>query len=179
MSGVVQLQSGVPFTVFHGGQDPNADGYFTDRAAFIGSTYEAAYIRNTSPADGFFNAADFVGMNTLATSPAFGTGGVAQIVAACGPGNGVVISTTRWWCNGTSGRNVLSGPNFSNIDLGLHKKFHVTERTAFQLQANAFNLLNHPNFGLPVSNLNSSQVGRSINTVGTARVIQLAIKLDF
>jgi hypothetical protein len=179
MSGVVQLQSGVPFSVFHGGQDPNADGYFTDRAAFIGSTYEAAYIRNTSPADGFFNAADFVGMNTLATSPAFGTGGTGQIRAACGPGNGVVLSTTRWWCNGTSGRNILSGPNFSNIDLGLHKKFHVTERTALQLQANAFNLLNHSNFGLPVSNLNSSQVGRSINTVGTPRVIQLAIRLDF
>ncbi|HYK20071.1 MAG TPA: carboxypeptidase regulatory-like domain-containing protein [Pyrinomonadaceae bacterium] len=179
MSGVVQLQSGVPFSVFNSAQDPNADGYFTDRAAFIGSTYEAAYLRNQSPADGFFNVGDFVGMNTLATSPAFGSGGVAQIIAACGPGNGVVISTSRWWCNGTSGRNILTGPNFTNIDFGVHKKFRVTEKTALQLQANAFNLLNHPNFGLPVSNLNSSQVGRSINTVGTPRVIQLALRFDF
>jgi hypothetical protein len=173
------LQSGVPFSVFNSAQDPNADGYFTDRAAFIGSTYEAAYLRNQSPADGFFNVGDFVGMNTLATSPAFGSGGVAQIIAACGPGNGVVISTSRWWCNGTSGRNILTGPNFTNIDFGVHKKFRVTEKTALQLQANAFNLLNHPNFGLPVSNLNSSQVGRSINTVGTPRVIQLALRFDF
>ena len=171
MSGVVQLQSGVPFSVFNGNQDPNADGYFTDRAVFIGSTYEAAYIRNQSPADGFFNPSDFVGMNTR----------VAQLgaAAACGPGNGVVISNTRWWCNGTTGRNILSGPNFTNIDFGVHKKFRVTERTALQLQANAFNLLNHPNFGLPSNNISSSQFGRSTATVGTPRVIQLAIRLDF
>ena len=171
MSGVIQMQSGVPFSVFHSGQDPNADGYFTDRAVFIGSTFPAAYIRNQSPADGFFNPLDFEGMNTR----------VARLgaAAACGPGNGVVISNTRWWCNGTSGRNILTGPVFNNVDFGLHKKFRLTEQTAIQLQANAFNVFNHPNFGLPVSNLNSSQVGRSISTVGTPRVIQLAIRLDF
>ena len=171
MSGVVQLQSGVPFSVFHSGQDPNADGYFTDRAVFIGSTYPAAYLNNSSPADGFFNADDFEGMNTR----------VARLgaAAACGPGNGVVISNTRWWCNGTSGRNILTGPRSDNVDFGVHKKFRVTERTAIQLPANAFNLFNHPNFGLPVIYFNSSQVGRSISTVGTPRVIQLAIRLDF
>jgi len=171
MSGVVQVQSGVPFSVFHSGQDPNADGYFTDRAVFIGSTFPAAYIRDQSPADGFFNASLFEGMNTR----------VARLgpAAACGPGNGVVVSNTQWWCNGTTGRNVLSGPNFENVDFGVHKRFRVTEDTSIQLQANAFNLFNHPNFGLPVSNLASSQVGRSISTAGTPRVIQLAIRLDF
>jgi hypothetical protein len=99
--------------------------------------------------------------------------------AACGPGNGVVISNTQWWCNGTSGRNILSGPNFQNVDFGVHKKFRLTEQTSVQLQANAFNLFNHPNFGLPVGNINSSQFGRSINTVGSPRVIQLALRLDF
>lgn len=171
VSGILQMQSGVPFSIFHSGQDPNADGYLTDRAVFIGSTFPAAYLRDRSPADGFFNAEDFEGMNTR----------VARLgaAAACGPGNGVVISNSQWWCNGTSGRNILSGPEFRNLDLGVHKKFAVTERTSIQLQANAFNIFNHPNFGLPVSNLNSSQVGRSISTVGTPRVIQLAIRLDF
>ncbi len=171
MSGVVQLQSGVPFSVFHSGQDSNADGYFTDRAVFIGSSFPAAYIRNQSPADGFFNTDFWQGMNTR----------VAELgpAAACGPGNGVVISNTQWWCNGTSGRNILSGPNFQNVDFGVHKKFRLTEQTSVQLQANAFNLFNHPNFGLPVGNINSSQFGRSINTVGSPRVIQLALRLDF
>jgi hypothetical protein len=171
MSGVVQMQSGVPFSVFHSGEDPNADGYFTDRAVFIGSSFPAAYLRDRSPADGFFNPDVFQGMVTRAS--------LLGPAAACGPGNGVVISNTRWWCNGTTGRNILSGPEFHNVDFGVHKRFSLTEDTSIQLQANAFNLFNHPNFGLPVSNLNSSQVGRSITTAGTPRVIQLAIRLDF
>lgn len=73
----------------------------------------------------------------------------------------------------------MSGPNFENVDFGVHKRFRITEETSIQLQANAFNLFNHPNFGLPVSNLASSQAGRSISTAGTPRVIQLAIRLDF
>jgi len=171
MSGVVQMQSGVPFSVFHSGQDPNADGYLTDRAVFLGSDVSAAYTNDSSPADGFFDPDLFEGMNTR----------VARLGAAagCGPGNGVVISNTRWWCNGTSGRNVFTGPAFNNVDFGVHKKFKITEGTSIQLQANAFNLFNHPNFGLPVGNLTSSQVGRSIATVGNPRVIQLALRLDF
>lgn len=173
MSGVIQMQSGVPFSVFHSGQDPNADGYFTDRAVFIGSSFPAAYLRDRSPADGFFNTDDFVGMNTR----------VAQLgpAAACGPGNGAINpdNQNQWWCNGTMGRNVLSGPEFHNVDLGIHKRFAITEGTSVQLQANAFNLFNHPNFALPVSNINSSQFGRSIATAGTPRVMQLAIRFDF
>jgi Carboxypeptidase regulatory-like domain/TonB dependent receptor len=179
-TGIVQLQTGVPFSVFHSGQDPNADGYLTDRAAFIGPGSLLSSINNNqSPADGYFDPTKFVGMVTLATSSRFGSGGVAQILAACGPGNGVVISTTRWWCDGTLGRNVLSGPGYANVDFGIHKKFKVTENTNLQLQANAFNLFNHPNFALPVNNLNSSQAGRSTAIVGTPRVIQLAIRYDF
>ncbi|HLN98097.1 MAG TPA: carboxypeptidase regulatory-like domain-containing protein [Pyrinomonadaceae bacterium] len=169
-SGILQLQSGVPFSVYHSGQDPNADGYLTDRAVFLGDSLSAA-ILTSSPADGYFNSALFEGMNTR----------VARMgaAAACGPGNGVVISNTRWWCNGTLGRNTLVGPGYANFDFGLHKKFKVTEGSSLQLQANAFNLFNHPNFGLPVGNLNSPQVGRSTATVGTPRVVQLAIRFDF
>ncbi|HEV8430434.1 MAG TPA: TonB-dependent receptor [Pyrinomonadaceae bacterium] len=171
MSGIVQMQSGVPFSVFHSGQDPNADGYLTDRAAFLGSNFSDVYTNNSSPADGFFDADQFEGMNTR----------VARLgaAAACGPGNGVVLSATQWWCNGTSGRNVFTGPAFHNVDFGVHKKFKITEGKSLQLQANAFNLFNHPNFGLPVTNLTSSQVGRSIATVGSPRVIQLALRFDF
>lgn len=175
LTGIVQLQSGVPFSVFHSGQDPNADGIFTDRAVFVGSSLDGVYTGG-NPADGYFNASQFVGMNTL-VAQAIAAGGTPR--DACGAGNGVVISNTRWWCNGTSGRNILTGPGFANVDFGVHKKFRVTENSSLQLQANAFNLFNHPNFGLPVRNLSSSQVGRSISTVGTPRVIQLAIRFDF
>jgi hypothetical protein len=184
LSGILQLQSGVPFSVFHSGQDPNADGIFTDRAVFVGSNLDSVYTGG-SPADGFFDASQFVGMNTLVARAIAGPDGLVGTaddgspLDACGAGNGVVVSNTRWWCNGTSGRNILTGPSFANVDLGIHKKFRVTEGSSLQLQANAFNVFNHPNFGLPVRNLSSSQVGRSISTVGTPRVIQLAIRFDF
>ncbi|HSS22714.1 MAG TPA: carboxypeptidase regulatory-like domain-containing protein [Pyrinomonadaceae bacterium] len=169
-SGILQMQTGVPFTVYHSGQDPNADGYLTDRGVFLGTNISQA-ILTRSPADGYFNTSMFEGMNTR----------VARMgpAAACGAGNGVVISATRWWCNGTLGRNTLVGPGYVNMDFGLHKKFKVTEGSTLQLQANAFNLFNHPNFGLPVGNLNSPQAGRSTATVGTPRVIQLALRYDF
>ena len=169
-TGIFQIQTGTPFSVFHSGQDPNADGYLTDRAVFIGGDLSQVY-RTTSPADGYFDVTQFEGMNTR----------VARLgpAAACGPGNGVVISATRWWCNGTLGRNTLVGPGYVNFDFGIHKKFKVTEGSSLQLQANAFNLFNRANFGLPVGNLNSPQAGRSISTIGTPRVVQLAIRFDF
>jgi hypothetical protein len=168
-SGIVQVQSGAPFTIYHSGQDPNADGYFTDRGVFIGTG--SPTIKSGSPADGYIDTTQFVGMNTRVTA--------LGAAAACGAGNGQVISATRWWCNGTLGRNAISGPGFVNVDFGLHKKFKVTESSSLQLQANAFNLFNHPNFALPVGNINDSQFGRSIKTIGNARVIQLAIRFDF
>jgi hypothetical protein len=170
VTGIAQIQSGVPFTVYHSGQDPNADGFTSDRAVFLGTNGDSIY-RNGSPADGYFDTAQFVGMNTrvAALGPA----------AACGPGNGRVVSATQWWCDGTLGRNTFTGPGFWNLDFGLHKKFKITESSALQIQANAFNIFNHPNFGIPVGNINSTNFGRSTFTVGTPRVLQLAIRFDF
>ena len=196
ISGVLQMQSGVPFSVFHSGQDPNADGYLTDRANFLGSDFGSVYTNNSSPADGFFDKSQFEGVLTTITrfrnqltaqliaqgmtaAAAAAAAAPGPVIAGCGAGNGVVISGTRWWCNGTSGRNVFTGPAYNNLDFGVHKKFKLTESKSLQLQANAFNLFNHPNFGLPVSNINSSQFGRSISTAGTPRVIQLALRFDF
>ena len=171
MTGIFQIQSGVPFTVFNSDEDPNADGFTSDRVVFTGGNGGDIYRSNQSPADGFFNTDLFEGMVTRAEriGPA----------AACGPGNGVVLSATQWWCDGTLGRNTFSGPRFWNFDFGLHKKFKVTENTALQLQANAFNIFNHSNFGIPVGDMSDPDFGRSIFTVGTPRVIQLAIRFDF
>jgi hypothetical protein len=46
-------------------------------------------------------------------------------------------------------RDSLWGPGLVNTDLALAKKFFFTERLNFQLQAQAFNLFNHPNLGNP------------------------------
>src|ERR1035438_1771688 len=50
---------------------------------------------------------------------------------------------------GDLGRNAGRGPGYTQIDLGLSKRAHITERWQVQLGGQMFNLLNHPNFSNP------------------------------
>ena len=43
--------------------------------------------------------------------------------------------------NGNSGPNVITGPGFNNLDLGIHKNFRVTEGTRVELRFESFNLV--------------------------------------
>lgn len=179
-TGIVTVNSGAPFSVFNGNEDPNADGIFTDRAVFTGTgPFDSVINHSKSPADGYFDASQFVGLVTLAKPTSIGGRGLGP-AAACGPNNGVIKSATQWWCDGTTGRNILTGPGFANVDFGIHKSFRVTENSKVQFQANAFNLFNHPNFARPSANLASAAtVGKSTSTIGGARVMQLALRFDF
>jgi hypothetical protein len=50
---------------------------------------------------------------------------------------------------GTAGRNILRGPAFAQFDLALAKGFKLKEGMKITLGAEAYNLLNHPNFAVP------------------------------
>ena len=50
---------------------------------------------------------------------------------------------------GNLGRNALRGPDFFWNDFYLTKWFPVTEHVKLRLEAQGFNVFNHPNFGLP------------------------------
>jgi len=91
---------------------------------------------------------------------------------------------------GNLGRNVIIGPGFSNIDFALVKNTKITERVTWQIRADAFDLLNHANYGQPVSTVpatltSTSTFGLLTGTRfpagdgGTSRQIQLAMKLIF
>jgi hypothetical protein len=56
----------------------------------------------------------------------------------------------------TQRRNQYRGPRYFDMDLNLFKNFKVAERFNFAIGAQAFNAFNHPNFGLPNANYNSS-----------------------
>jgi hypothetical protein len=80
---------------------------------------------------------------------------------------------------GNSRRNILRGPRYFNVDLSLQKHFAITERMNLEFRAEFFNVLNHPNFGLPD---NFQQDGSSFGTITSAadpRIGQLALKLSF
>ncbi len=85
---------------------------------------------------------------------------------------------------GNAGRNNLVGPRLVNLDLALLKDIPLSGETRrLQFRAEAFNLLNHPNFDLPdrvFDSLTFARV-RSSNAYGTKppRQIQLALKFIF
>jgi hypothetical protein len=99
---------------------------------------------------------------------------------------------------GTLGRNVFRGYGAWQLDAALHRVFKIHENFNLQLQAEAFNLFNHPNFGSPNTNvadsqfgLSSAMLGRTLGTgtqnggfsplyqIGGPRSMQLVVKLNF
>ncbi|MGA2113943.1 MAG: hypothetical protein ABSH56_04240 [Bryobacteraceae bacterium] len=79
---------------------------------------------------------------------------------------------------GNEGRNVVRGLGIEDTDVSLFKYFNIDEKRRVQFRAECFNLLNHPNFGLPVNDLESPAFGQILQA-GSPRLIQLAVKFVF
>ncbi|MFL6450999.1 MAG: carboxypeptidase regulatory-like domain-containing protein [Bryobacteraceae bacterium] len=79
---------------------------------------------------------------------------------------------------GNAGRNVARGPAFTNLDASLIRAFALREDFHLQFRAEAFNVINHANLGLPVADLNSPTFARILNS-GSPRLLQFALKLIF
>jgi hypothetical protein len=86
--------------------------------------------------------------------------------------------TTQAGQFGDESRNASRGPAFADVDLSAFKDFELTERLRAQFRAESFNVANHPNFALPIADLNSSQFGRILQA-GPARLTQFALKILF
>ncbi len=62
------------------------------------------------------------------------------------------------------GRNAFRAPGFLGGDMSIRKNFQINERFTFQLGLNAYNFLNHANYGAPYPNNNASIFGQSVIT---------------
>ncbi len=104
----------------------------------------------------------------------------------------VVIDTNQ--CNvigrfGNASVGSLVGPGTVTWNLGLSKRFHITERVALKFESSFTNVLNHPNFDDPRNNLTeggASGLGTfgkvlatRIGDAGGNRVGQLALRIEF
>lgn len=92
-------------------------------------------------------------------------------------------------------RNQFFGPGYFNTDFTVMKDFKLpgTETTKLQIGAQAYNVLNHPNFANPVSDADNPSVGQVQSTVSvptsvfgaflggdaSPRIIQLKAKFEF
>jgi hypothetical protein len=72
----------------------------------------------------------------------------------------------------------VRGPGIVNFDFSLLKDIAITERFKVQFRAEAFNVLNHANFGLPATAIGSASAG-VISSASDPRILQVALKLIF
>jgi hypothetical protein len=76
------------------------------------------------------------------------------------------------------GRNTVISPWLGNLDMNVMKKFTIHERMYLQLRFEAFNVTNHPNFGLPNANISQTSTFSTITGTNTSmRQLQLGLKL--
>jgi hypothetical protein len=80
---------------------------------------------------------------------------------------------------GNSGRNILRGPGLTNTDLGLSRVIPIRERLNIEFRAEAFNLFNTAQFGLPNATLGTATAGVITTTVNPQRELQFALRVSF
>jgi hypothetical protein len=105
-------------------------------------------------------------------------------------GSSTFAGYTQW---SNLGRNAFRGPNYFDVDAALYKNFRIAENVTFGLGAQAFNVMNHPNFGLPDSGFGDPTFGQITGMTGTPtspygtflgfdsnpRILQISGKLTF
>jgi len=81
---------------------------------------------------------------------------------------------------GSASRVPVVGPDFWNSDFSLIKQFALPRQDmGLNFRAEFFNLFNHPQFGMPINDINEAGFGAVNSTVNNPRLVQLALKLTF
>ncbi len=85
---------------------------------------------------------------------------------------------------GDSGRSILRGPRFVNVDLSFAKSFRIRESIHLEVRADSYNVFNHPQFNNPDSNILSSTAGQigsaqGANNFGPGRIFQMGGRVTF
>jgi hypothetical protein len=136
LSGTMFYHTGFPFSLIDGGTEANLAGN-----NLAGSTI---LLQPTFTQRNFSNVASCVPSLANPSPACFGS---------------PVPSTTF---TGPVGRNAFRGPGFLGGDMSIRKDFRVTERVGFQLGLNAYNFLNHANYGTPYPNTNAPFFGQVV-----------------
>jgi hypothetical protein len=147
LGGKIYLYSGRPFSVTNGGVSAVGAGGFVQvsgsvladviNPAVLGRHCTRANLSVGLGSKSCFASTDF--------APATGAG-----------------AETDW---GNTKPNSFRGPGYFSIAAQLGKTIPVTESTHFEIGADAYNLFNHPNFGVPASDVNAT-VGNPTSTFG-------------
>ena len=179
MSGTVYFHTGFPFSLLDAG-DFNSElaGSNGSLGAILAQPITPVTNSCTSPGVTCYSLAQFAGQQNPALS------------GPCNP-----CSNPAPTGFGDIRRNAFRGPDYFNTDFSLRKNFRVTERMALQLGANAYNVLNHPNFQNPINSTGfgpgvfgtilqttsppTTPYGAFAGSLASARILQVMAKFTF
>jgi outer membrane receptor protein involved in Fe transport len=153
INGIFTAMSGTPFTVFDS-NDVSLQGQAPEISGFSSNRPNVIGNPNDGPrtAAQWFNVSAFQAIVQDPNSP------VQQF--------------------GNEGRNAVQGPGYVNWDFSAFKNIRLGESRQLQFRGELFNLLNHTNFRLPVSDIESPTFGEIQSDV-SQRKIQVALKVLF
>jgi hypothetical protein len=81
---------------------------------------------------------------------------------------------------GNEGRNILYSDRSINLDFSMFRQFPVRERMHFELRGEAFNVFNHPVYGVPNKDISiPSTFGTVTSLANSPRQLQVAAKFVF
>jgi hypothetical protein len=168
-SGVVTLQSGLPFSIL-------------DKTA--GTLYGPATLYTTGSLAPGATLADAGRSGSVSSrvNEFFNT--KAFVPAPFVPDGGLIDGKYPVFCGGTIfgnlGRNVLRGPDQQDFDIAAIKTTPLTERVKLIFRWEIFNLLNRPNFENPSNNVSTPSTFGVISALTVnPRIMQYALKLEF
>jgi hypothetical protein len=79
---------------------------------------------------------------------------------------------------GNAGRSILDAPGRIELNVSLYKNFFVTERSHLQFRWELFDILNHPNFGIPENAVNAPNAA-TLLSASTSRLMQFGFRYGF
>jgi hypothetical protein len=91
--------------------------------------------------------------------------------------NAAAFVTPAQYTFGTAGKNEVRGPAFNQLDFAMAKSFVMSDKRRVEFRAEAFNILNHPNFDNPSATLSSSF--GVITTAEPSRQLQFGARFVF
>jgi hypothetical protein len=139
VSGTAFWHSGIPFSVLSTPYSANGNGIVNGSGPQFASVVRGVPLYARNPIAGVTQPGTIQWLNP------------AAFISAVDPSTGACVGgDTAQDCQfGSAGRNGLRGPDFAWSDFYLTKFFALKEGVKLRVEAQLFNVFNHPNFGLP------------------------------
>jgi hypothetical protein len=125
------------------------------------------------------NAGTVVGENPIRANytgqPVFGSG-TGTTDAWFNPS---AFATPAAYTFGNVGRNTVYGPGMQTLDAALVRSFAIAEKVHLEMRAEAYNAMNHSNWGTPNRFVNTPQFGSITEAATPGREFQVSARLSF